>query len=57
MKVPCPNCNGTGKNLFPYQEDGLIYAKVEECKVCKGSKEIEAEIETDSDGLPGDRTP
>ncbi len=39
--VPCPNCNGTGRNLFPYQEDGLILAKVEDCKVCKGSKEIE----------------
>lgn len=42
MKVPCPNCNGTGRNLFPYQKDGLILARVEECKVCKGSKEVEA---------------
>lgn len=51
MKVPCPNCNGTGKNLFPYQEEGLILAKVEDCKVCKGSKEIE------TDGNDGDNTP
>lgn len=55
MKVPCPHCNGTGRNLFPYHdEDGLIMARVEECKVCKGSKEIEADVETDGDGIPGE---
>lgn len=48
----CPNCNGTGKNLFqytekqPYSETPLKLARVEACKVCDGSGQVEGDAQS-----------